>query len=163
MASNQEERRYSYKGNLVTWCAVFSSLKIFLPVSCMFNVTLTSDETDKRSKHVQKMPFVRCFENRLRLYLSVMTCPLAQKQARHTLLDTDTTSARSTKDDSVMLWTNRQDCEGIKNTLACLSEHTTARCPSPQVSWEDDGEKWTSLRFRGLSGSSGALGSRQTS
>lgn len=99
----------------------------------------------------------------LRLYLSVMTCPLAQKQARHTLLHTDTTSALSTKDDSVMLWTKRQDWEGIKNTLACLSEHTTARCPSPLVSCEDDGEKLTSLRFRGLSGSSGALGSRQIS
>lgn len=98
-----------------------------------------------------------------RCYLSVMTCPLAQKQAKHTLLQTVTTSALSTKDDSVMLWTKRQDCEGIRKTFACRSEHTTARCPSPQASWEDEGEKWTSLRFLGLSGSSGALGSRHIS
>lgn len=44
-------------------------------------------------------------EMTMELNLRIMTCPLAQKQARHTLLETATTSARSTNDDSVMLCT----------------------------------------------------------
>lgn len=66
-------------------------------------------------------------QKKVKSNLKIMMCPLAQKQARHTLFETDTTSARSTKDDSVMLCTYRQACEGMKKTLACLSEHTTAK------------------------------------
>lgn len=97
------------------------------------------------------------------LNLRIMTCPLAQKQARHTLLETATTSARSTNDDSVMLCTYKQACEGMRKTLAWRSEHTMARWPSPLASCEDDGEKLTNFLLRGRSESSEPCGSLHTS
>lgn len=94
-------------------------------------------------------------------HLRVMMCPLAQKQAKQMPAFICTTSARSTKDVSVMLCLNTQVWEGRDMTLACFSEHTTAYWFSFS-SWDVDGDTDTGRLLRTLSRSSplaGALGS----
>lgn len=92
-------------------------------------------------------------------------CPFAQKQVKQ-MPDPDcTTSARSTKDVSVMLCLKMQFCEGRVMTLACFSEQTTAYWCSFS-SCEVDGETDTGRLFLPLSLSSplaGALGSYHSS
>lgn len=98
-------------------------------------------------------------------HLRVMMCPLAQKQARQMPAFICTTSARSTKDVSVMLCLKAQVWEGRLNTLACFSEHTTAYWFSFS-SWDVDGDTDTGRLLRTLSRSSplaGALGSHHGS
>ncbi len=94
-----------------------------------------------------------------------MMCPLAQKQATQMPELICTTSARSTKDVSVMLCLNTQVWEGRDMTLACFSEHSTAYWFSFS-SWDVDGETDTGRLLRTLSRSSplaGALSSHHGS
>lgn len=87
-----------------------------------------------------------CVKKRLPLYLKVIIWPLAQKQARQTLLLSATISPRSTKDVSVMFCLYAQFWVGSEITLACFSEHITAYWFS-LISWEEEGDTETGRRF----------------